>query len=105
MAKLTGPLMGVNDAGKVWNQKVAKSQIVLILLLLVLPVKYFIPPYLSHGSRYYSTNSMNELRLLISSAFQVNKNRPSHTLPYSWLVSQLIYYRPYTGVSVSSPLI
>ena len=31
MAKLTGPLMGVNDTGKVLNRKVAKSQIVLIL--------------------------------------------------------------------------
>ena len=30
MAKLTGPLMGVNDTGKVLNRKVAKSRIVLI---------------------------------------------------------------------------
>ena len=35
MAKLTGPLMGVNDTGKVLNRKVAKSQIVLILPILI----------------------------------------------------------------------
>ena len=35
MAKLSGPLMGVNDTGKVRNRKVAKSQIVLILLILI----------------------------------------------------------------------
>ena len=52
MAKLTGPLMGVNDTGKVLNRKVAKSQIVLILpllillllLLLLLLVRIFAPP-------------------------------------------------------------
>ena len=31
MAKLTGPLIGVNDTGKVLNRKVAKLQNVLIL--------------------------------------------------------------------------
>ena len=44
--------MGINYTGKVPNQKVAKSQIVfllpilmvLLLLLLLLLVKYFIPP-------------------------------------------------------------
>ena len=35
MAILTGPLMSVNDTGKVPNRKVAKSQIVLILLILI----------------------------------------------------------------------
>ena len=35
MAILTGPLMGVNDTGKVPNRKVAKSQIVLLILLLI----------------------------------------------------------------------
>ena len=44
MAILTGPLMGVNDTGKVPNRKVAKSQIVLIInvgrtLILGLPRK------------------------------------------------------------------
>ena len=34
MAILTGPLLGVNDIGKVPNRKVAKSQIVLILLII-----------------------------------------------------------------------
>ena len=38
MAKLTGPLMGVNDTGKVLNRKVAKSQIVLILPILIINV-------------------------------------------------------------------
>ena len=33
MAIRTGPLMSVNDMGKVRNRKVAKSQIVLILLI------------------------------------------------------------------------
>ena len=32
MAILTGPLMSVNDTGKVPNRKVAKSQIVLLLI-------------------------------------------------------------------------
>ena len=32
MAILTGPLMGVNDTGKVPNRKVAKSQIVLLII-------------------------------------------------------------------------
>ena len=36
MAIRTGPLMSVNDTGKVRNRKVAKSQIVLILLLLII---------------------------------------------------------------------
>ena len=35
MAILTGPLMGVNDTGKVRNRRVAKSQIVLILLIVI----------------------------------------------------------------------
>ena len=35
MAILTGPLMSVNDTGKVPNRKVAKSQIVLLILLLI----------------------------------------------------------------------
>ena len=38
MAKLTGPLMGVKDTGKVLNRKVAKSQIVLILPILIINV-------------------------------------------------------------------
>ena len=36
MAILTEPLMSVNDTGKVPNQKVAKSQIVLILLIIII---------------------------------------------------------------------
>ena len=36
MAILTGPLMSVNDTGKVPNRKVAKSQIVLLILLLII---------------------------------------------------------------------
>ena len=35
MAILTGPLMSVNDTGKVPSRKVAKSQIVLLILLLI----------------------------------------------------------------------
>ena len=38
MAILTGPLMSVNDTGKVPNRKVAKSQIVLVLLILIINV-------------------------------------------------------------------
>ena len=38
MAILTGPLMSVNDTGKVPNHKVAISQIVLILLILIINV-------------------------------------------------------------------
>ena len=38
MAKFSGPLMGVNDTSKVQNRKVAKSQIVLILLILIINV-------------------------------------------------------------------
>ena len=36
MAILTGPLMGVNDTGKVPNREVAKSQIVLLLIILLI---------------------------------------------------------------------
>ena len=36
MAILTGQLMGVKDTGKVLNRKVAKSQIVLLILLLII---------------------------------------------------------------------
>ena len=43
MANLAGPLMGVNDTGKAQNQKVAKSSFLKILILILL-VKYFIPP-------------------------------------------------------------
>ena len=34
MAILTGPLMSVNNTGKVPNRKVAKSQIVLLLIII-----------------------------------------------------------------------
>ena len=34
MAILTGPLMGVKDTGKVLNRKVAKSQIVLLIIII-----------------------------------------------------------------------
>ena len=34
MAILTGPLMSVNDTGKVPSRKVAKSQIVLVLIII-----------------------------------------------------------------------
>ena len=36
MAIRTGPLMTVNDTGKVLNRKVAKSQIVLLLILILI---------------------------------------------------------------------
>ena len=36
MAILTGPLMSVNDTGKVLKRKVAKSQVVLLLLLILI---------------------------------------------------------------------
>ena len=42
MAMLAGPLIGVKDLGKVRNRRVAKSRIVL-LILIVLLVKTFIP--------------------------------------------------------------
>ena len=35
MAIPTGPLMSVNDTGKVQNRKVAKSQIVHVLIILI----------------------------------------------------------------------
>ena len=36
MANLAGPLMGVKDTGKVQNRKVAKSQIVHVLIILII---------------------------------------------------------------------
>ena len=36
MAILTGPLMGAKDTGKVPNRKVAKSQLVHVLIILLL---------------------------------------------------------------------
>ena len=35
MAMLVGPLMGIKDPGKVRNRRVAKSRIVLLILILV----------------------------------------------------------------------
>ena len=52
---------GVEDPGKVQNQPVAKSQIVLIPIILIL-VKTFIPRQLIHGYRYCFINNTNELR-------------------------------------------
>ena len=70
MAMLVGPLMDVKGPGKVWNQRVAKSRIVLIILILV---RKFVWRQLIHGCRYRSTNNTNELRLLVSMCFWVNK--------------------------------
>ena len=65
----------------------------LVLIIILLCVKVFVPPQLSPTSRYYSINNMNELHLLVSSAFTVIRNRRNniHVFPYSWLVSQLTY--------------
>ena len=71
MAMLVGMLMGVKDPGKVRNRRVTKSRIVLLIILLL--VKTFIPRQFIHGCRYCSTNNINELRLLVSSAFWVKK--------------------------------
>ena len=53
------------------NRRVAKSQIVLVIILIL--EKKFVPWQLIHGCRYCSINNTNELRLLVSSAFWVKK--------------------------------
>ena len=76
MAKLAGLLMGVKNT----TLASRKSQIVLILIL----VKKFIQRQVSHGSngsKYCFINNTNELRLLISSAFSVKKDRQDDNLP------------------------
>ena len=62
---------GIKDTGKVGNRRVAKMRIVLSLLLIL--VKKFIPWQLSHGSEYCCTNNANDMRLLVSSTFAVKK--------------------------------
>ena len=74
MAKLVELLVGIRNTGKVPNWKVAKSQIVLLNLVLVLVVivdKRFALVSLSCDSRFHYTNNTNELPLLMSSAFLV----------------------------------
>ena len=70
---LVRPLTGVKDAGKVRNRRVAKSQIALLLVLIV--AKMFVPRQLIHGCRYCFTNNINELHLLLSIALWVKKRR------------------------------
>ena len=53
--------MGVRDTGKVQNWTVAKSQIVLVLVL--------DKTFALVDSKFHFQSSTNELRLLISSAF------------------------------------
>ena len=50
---------------KVPNQKVAKSQYVLVLVL----YKGFALVYLNRDNRFHSKNNTNKLQLLLSSAF------------------------------------
>ena len=69
MAILAGSLMGVKDPDKVRNQRVAKSQIVLIILVKQLPQQ------LIHGCKYCSINNTSELCLLVSTIFGVKKNQ------------------------------
>ena len=75
ISMLVGPLMGIKDPGKVRNQRVAKSRIVLIpfLILNLIFVKKCIPRQLIHECRYCSINNTNELHLLVSKAFWVKK--------------------------------
>ena len=68
VAKLIGAVMAVKDTDKIQNQKLAKSRIVLIILILIL-VKEFIPRQLSHDSRHCFINNTTKLRLLVSKAF------------------------------------
>ena len=79
MAMLVGPLMAVNDPGKVRNRRVAKSRIVLLLIIILILVKTFIPRQLIHGCRYCSINNTNELRLLVSTCFWVKKGIDGRT--------------------------
>ena len=74
MAMLAGPLMGIKNHDKVRNWHVTKSQIVLIIILLLncILVK-FISLQLIHGCRYCSTNNTNEWCLLVSMCFWVKK--------------------------------
>ena len=69
MAKLAELLLDVRDTGKVRNQKVSKSRIVLIPILILILLKMYIPRQLSHDTRHCSINNTNELHLPVSSAF------------------------------------
>ena len=70
MLYIVGPLMAIKDPGKVWNRPVAKSRSVLLLVIIILIlIKKFIPRQLIHGCRYPSINNTNKLRLLVNRAF------------------------------------
>ena len=71
MAKLAKPLMDVRNAGKVQNRKVAKSQIVLIPILIL--IKKFIARQPSHDTKHCSINKTNKVHLLVGRAFWVEK--------------------------------
>ena len=83
-ALLKAYLWSTNDNNASWTvnghqgprqgTKLARGKIanVIIILLLIL-VKKFIPRQLIHGCRYCSRNNTNELRLLISMCFWVKK--------------------------------
>ena len=82
MAMLVGQLMGVKDPSKARNQRVAKSRIVLISIvipLILIVVKKFGPRQLIHGCIYCSVNNTNESRLLVSMCFWVNKGIDGRT--------------------------
>ena len=68
--RVDGSLACIKDISEVWNLRVAKSSIVLILNLQLLHlVKKVIPLQLNQHSRYCCINITNKLYLLASSVF------------------------------------
>ena len=96
MAKQAKPLIGVRNTGKVPNQKVAKSLIVLGLVL----GKSFALVYLSHDGRFHPKNNTNQLRLLVSSTFSVLRQESMEPQISLFLTTVTL-----TGVSISLLLI
>ena len=93
MAKLAEPLMDVRNTGKVPNWKVAKSRIVLILVL----GKSFALEYLSRDSKFHSKNNTNKLHLLVSSTFSGSKESTKRHV-CSFVACKLTTAAPYWGI-------
>ena len=70
------------QGGKVRNRRVAKSRIVLIpilILILLILAKKFVPLQFIRGCRYCFVNNTNKLRLLVSMCFWVEEGMEGRT--------------------------
>ena len=89
-AKLAGPLICIKDTGKLRNQQVEKSQIVLI------HVKYIILWQLIHGCKYCFIDNSNKLCLLVSGTFWLKKE---------WLGRQMNLEETVYGLELVCPFL